>query len=106
LPLAGKSPDILFRPKHTNSPITPIDFPSHPPSLAGYAPDTGPKYSRNSTGSKVPGEKFLSYKKAQVTIAGKHVGVLKDVNLTGRKVSGQEEGGGTSEQSSSEFMAY
>ena len=61
-------------------PTPPTSAPSHL-SLAGYAPDTGRRHQYKD-GKKLPGEKFLSYKKARIMGAQKHVGELRISSTT------------------------
>ena len=53
-------------------------------SLAGYRPDCGRRHEWND-GKKVPGTPFLSFKKAAITNAQKHVGRLLDTTSDGAK---------------------
>ncbi|GMH83627.1 hypothetical protein TrVE_jg11384 [Triparma verrucosa] len=53
-------------------------------SLAGFEPDCGRRHIYVD-GKKERGKKFLSYKKASITNAQKHVGILKDTHDDGTK---------------------
>lgn len=61
-----------------------IFLPCPPDSLAGFTPDCGRRHIYVN-GKKEKGKKFLSFKKASITNAQKHVGILKDTYNDGTK---------------------